>query len=126
MTTQQDDIIIEIAKSFIELFQQHMPSWRKGYYRFFAQPGTNGCTATYVVEGQTEAQFVDVFEHSTFLKEMRRKSLQLTHLMDLDQAVLLLVVTSDFDYEMNFEYNDFDRWNLTKEFGGTGVPEGFE
>ncbi|GAB7126174.1 hypothetical protein JCM19000A_06810 [Silvimonas sp. JCM 19000] len=42
------------------------------------------------------------------------------------EGVFLLVIDSNFDYEIKFEYEDLDRWKISKLGGGTGVPVGIE
>jgi len=40
------------------------------------------------------------------------------------RAVLLLRAGSDFSHDVKFEYDDLDRWKITKLDGRTGIPEG--
>ena len=39
-------------------------------------------------------------------------------------CVCLLVVSSDFDYEIKFEQHDKNKWRITKLDGKSGIPEG--
>jgi hypothetical protein len=43
-----------------------------------------------------------------------------------DRGLFLLVADSSFNYEIKFEYQDLQKWRISKIAGGTGVPEGIE
>lgn len=36
------------------------------------------------------------------------------------------MVDSSFEYEIKFEYEDMNRWRISKFDGGTGIPAGLE
>ncbi|WP_197664926.1 hypothetical protein [Acinetobacter venetianus] len=52
------------------------------------------------------------------------KGQELLAAFDKTKGIFLLVIDSNFDYEINFEYHDINRWKISKLAGGTGVPEG--
>lgn len=41
-------------------------------------------------------------------------------------VVCLVRANSNFDFQVDFEWRDEGKWNLTKMRGGTGLPEGLE
>ncbi|QND84421.1 Uncharacterized protein ChrSV_2194 [Chromobacterium vaccinii] len=39
------------------------------------------------------------------------------------QGVFLLTIDAEFNYDINFEWKDLHRWEITKLDGGTGLPK---
>lgn len=38
--------------------------------------------------------------------------------------MLLLIVKDNFSYEIKYEFEDLEKWRITKLGGATGIPEG--
>jgi hypothetical protein len=41
-----------------------------------------------------------------------------------DRGVFLLTVDSNYDYNIQFEWDDLRRWQISMLNGGTGIPDG--
>lgn len=61
--------------------------------------------------------------HDHFFKEMEKISLDLLTDMKKNQSVILLTVEKNFDYEIQFEYENMERWQITLMNGGAGIPK---
>lgn len=122
MSDAQAVIVIELAKEFMELIRRVEPAWKKAYFRFSADGSRSGSNGSYESDGKMI--LIDPFKYDIFFKSMNEKSLRLLHILGKARAVVLLSIDSAFDYEIKFEYENFDRWKITKINGGTGVPEG--
>ena len=57
---------------------------------------------------------------------MNEKSGRLQAQIKKERGVFLVAANSDFDYEIKFEYQDMNRWQINKLDGRTGIPEGIE
>ena len=115
-------VVIEIAKEFIELLRSMGPKWDKGYFRFRDEGLNYGSNASYVVAA--EATIVDPFECLSFFDSMNKKGVKLLELLGKKQGLFLVTVDSKFNYDIQFEFENLNRWRITKLDGGTGVPEG--
>lgn len=57
-----------------------------------------------------------------FFDEMNKISLELLAEMGKNPALLLLTIDKDFDYEIEFEYKDMEKWQISLADGGSGIP----
>jgi hypothetical protein len=122
MSDAQAAAVVDLAKEFMELTHRVEPAWKKAYFRFSADESRRGSNASCVTDERV--LLVDPFKYDAFFKSMNEKSVRLLKLMEKEWAVVLLSIDSAFDYEIKFEYQNLDRWRITKINGGTGVPEG--
>lgn len=114
--------IIELAKEFIGIVRKIEPGWTKAYYRFRSEGFRFGSKSSYVV-GST-AMLISAMKHAKFYESMNEKGVKLLSLMGKEKGVFVLVVDSSFKYDVKFEWEDLQRWEITKMNGGTGVPDG--
>ncbi|MBR7776978.1 hypothetical protein [Undibacterium rugosum] len=122
MSDQKTVLIVELAKELIEMIQQVAPSWKKVYFRYCHEEFKAGSNGSYVVD--SKVLLIDPFKQDDFFRSMNEKSAHLLALLEKKQAVLLLVADSDFNYDIKFEYENLDRWRISKVKGATGVPDG--
>jgi len=47
-------------------------------------------------------------------------------ILQVQGRLFLLVTAPDFSYQIRFEFEDLNRWRISKLHGGTGVPEGID
>jgi len=78
------------------------------------------CSASYAKSG--EVFIVDTLERNDFFDEMDKISLELFQEMKKAPALLLLTIGKEFEYEIQFEYENMKRWNISLLDGGSGVP----
>lgn len=123
---EQTALVMELAKSFMQEMFDTEPDWQKAYYRFSVREYEDfirsGSSASYVSHG--EVTLLGGPEHREFFNYMNDMARELLRLFEKDQAVLLLTIGSNFTYEIQFEYQDLERWQINKMDGRTGIPEG--
>jgi hypothetical protein len=117
-------LVIDIAKSFISLVRGIEPNWRKAYLRFCSQNSVSEAKGSYVRESGVE--IIDVLKHKNFFHPISKKGQDLLAAVGKSEGLFLLVTDSNFDYEIKFEYQDMNRWRISKLAGGSGIPEGME
>jgi hypothetical protein len=122
MLEQQSAIVIDMAKSLIELLREHVPGWARGYCRFAIDEGVRAVTGSYVSDGKVS--LLDVVEYEDFANRIMDLGEKLFPLIGKTSGVLLLSVSSDFNYDVKFEFEDLQRWVISKVGGGTGIPDG--
>lgn len=115
-------LVVEIAKKFITLMIDIEPQWKKAYLRFSYSNSVAETKASFVFE--TRIEIIDVLKHKHFFHSINVKGQELLAAFDKTKGIFLLVIDSNFDYEINFDYHDINRWKISKLAGGTGVPEG--
>ena len=116
------EIVIKLAKEFIELMQVLEPGWTKAYYRFRSEEARYGSNASYAVNG--DVSLIGALKWEDFYEQMNSYGAQLLHVLGKGQGVFLLTVDSRFDYDIQFEWDDLSRWEITKLNGNTGLPLG--
>jgi hypothetical protein len=121
-------LVIELAKHVISQMQAHFPGWKKAYLRFNAPSDfQHGWNASYVTENGVE--LISALRHRTFNDEIMRIGPRLREALankGKKFCVFLLWADSKFNYHIDFEWQDIDKWNITKLNGASGLPHGFE
>ena len=115
-------IVLELAKEFIEFVRQVEPRWSKAFYRFRFEELRYGANGSLVVD--SNAMLIGAIKHAHLYESMNIKGAELLELLDKTQGVFLLTVDSDFNYDVQFEWVDLYRWEITKVNGATGFPTG--
>ena len=121
MNEEQASIVIELAKEFMHLAQTAYPRSDKGYFRFSSDGSKMGSVASFVVK--TEATLVDPFSHQSFFRIMNNKFEELMLSLGKNRLTAVLIIDSEFNYDIKFEYVDLDRWAITKLNGESGIPQ---
>ncbi len=119
---EETALITDLGKNFIERMMDVEPAWKNAYFRFVAQDIGNGCSASY--EHGSKVELLDLHANEDFVDVMMEKSSRLAELSGKEKMVLLLNVTSDFDFNIHFEHEDLERWKITKQNGQSGLPMG--
>lgn len=63
------------------------------------------------------------FENSAFFETANGRARSLLHTFGETQGVALLTVDAAFDYKIDFDWNDLDRWKITKVDGASGIQQ---
>ena len=125
MSAQSDEIVVALARNFMRLLQTGMSGWQRGFFRFDADHLRYGSIASYERDGKVN--LIDPFEAGDFYSAMNEMAYELREAMGRAGSkfcVLLLIVDSNFDYEIKFENVDPLRWEISKMDGGSGIPVG--
>jgi hypothetical protein len=117
--------VIELAKGVIVLAGNVDPDWERIYYRFELHDDSNRMNGSIVRNG--EARLISSIDHGDAYDELESLAQAVCEATpDPDGAipyVLLVTANSDFSYNLEFEYDNPDRWRITKLDGGTGFPQ---
>ena len=128
MTNQSsDEIVVEMAKTFMDLLQRDVPGWSRAFFRFEADHLKTGSNASYVAGANIS--LLSALRNSEFFNRMSELAWALRERMgSAEQAfcVLLLSVNSSFDFNIDFERDDPGRWRISKMGGASGLPGGIE
>ena len=91
--------------------------------RVDCEPGRHGARGSWATGSR-----VDLIQalRNDFLSRASGIGERLIAAMDKERGVALVIVQSDFSYEIKFEWDDMNRWMITKLNGATGVPAGLE
>ena len=114
-------IVIELARHALSWLQQKAPGWRAGYLRLRHEEGATDARASYATESQVELVSA---VGDPFLRTAGAIGARLVAALGKERGVVLLVVKHDFSYEIRFDWDDPDRWMITKLGGATGLPAG--
>jgi hypothetical protein len=118
-------VVISLAKELITAMQRIKPGWERAYWRFVSEDDRYGSNASY--SAATEVTLISTVKESQLFERLNNLGRQLwnsEHDLNRKFRVCLLVVTSDFDYEIKFEQHDENRWRITKLDGKSGLPDG--
>lgn len=119
---QQSQHVLQLSTRFIELVEKLDPTWKRAFFRFSVEPIKYGSNASY--ESAAGVNLIDPLEVRGFFHEMNETAVALFQEIAKERGVLLLVVDAASAYSVQFEYDDLERWKITKLGGRTGIPEG--
>ena len=118
-------VVISLAKELITAMQRITPGWERAYWRFVSADDRYGSNASY--SEATEVTLISTLRESQLFEKLNNLGRELWN-SERDPSrkfrVCLLVVTSDFDYEIKFEQHDENRWRITKLDGKSELPDG--
>lgn len=128
MNENNSEIVIEAAKSYMAYMEEKHPGWEKAFFRCHVNVGSNhGGNGSYVKDG-------DVFLHGSLRCQDLYENL-VGHLYELWESlktegkeflVCLLVVDSSFNFNVYFEHNEANKWQISKLDGSNGTPSGYD
>ena len=124
ITEETTPLVVDLAKSFISLVRSIAPDWSKGYLRFCSQSSVSESKASYAHKSGVE--IIDVLQFKDFFQRATVKGQELLAAIGKSEGLFVLIVDSNFDYEIKFEYGDMEKWRISKMKGGTGIPVGLE
>ena len=122
MTDAATAVIVDMARVFLGRIREIAPRFERAFYRFRSEPSVYGSNASYVVNDN--AQLMDALQYSDLFNTLNDRGRELFDLLGKPEGVMLLTVDSGFDYKIEFEWLDLDRWKITKLDGATGIPAG--
>ena len=124
MYESQSEIVLELAQSLISLVRDDAASWNEAYYRFECEGGHTKSTASY--RDAERVTLISALRKKEFFDWRGALASDLFAFFREPKGVLLLVATSDFSFDVRYEFANVDRWQITKLNGGTGIPAGLE
>lgn len=122
MLESESGIVIEMAKQFMVLLQKLSPSWRLGYYRFYKTEDEYGANASYV--DASGVSLIGALRNKEFYDGMSEMGVNLFEALGRLRGVVLIKAKNDFSYDLQFDFDNPDRWKISKMDGASGIPEG--
>ena len=119
-------LVVELARLLIREMQALGKPWKKAFLRSEIVEGVQTHKGSFVC-GDVVYLF-DVLEHKTMFSgvhEIARRLREASANEEKRFCVALLVVDSNFGYEVQYEYDDVGRWAISKLDGGSGIPAGY-
>jgi hypothetical protein len=125
---QATELVVELAKQVFHLAGEASEDWREVFVRFNAPSDVErGWKGSYVKSSGVE--IFDVLQHKQQGELITRIGERLRDAMAKDGkkfVVCLVRGNANYQYQVDFEWSDEKKWNLSKLHGGTGLPEGLE
>ena len=124
ISAEATPLVIDAVKSFISLVREIAPDWQKAYLRFSEWDSVSESKASYV--HSTGVEIIDVLKHKEFFQSISRDGQNLLTALGKPEGIFLLSIDSDYNYEIKFEYENQEKWRISKLGAGTGIPEDIE
>ena len=115
-------LLVDIEKCVVSLMRSTGDDWRKAYLRFSSKDSVSEVKCSY--EHGAKVDIINAVKNKDFFRSTIRNGQSLLAALGENEGVFLLTVDSDLKYEIEFEYDNIDRWNITKLDGRTGIPVG--
>lgn len=115
-------LVIDIAQRFIAVLTSVDARWQTGYFRFSADEWMTEAKGSYVAPNGVN--MLDVLKTKDFFHPVAEQGKALFAAVGKSQGLLLLIVRSNAEYEIQFDFDNLSRWKISKMDGGTGIPEG--
>ena len=125
MNEQASQVVVEVAKTLIDAMRKIAPSWTRVFMRLDASDQNIGAKGSYVTDNGVS--LLGTLDHEQLFGAMLSlgsKLRQATSNNGKQFVVCLILIDSNFDYEVKFEYDDPKRWEITKLDGASGIPIG--
>lgn len=114
--------LIETVGKFISLVKDIEPQWKKAYLRFELHNSNSEIKGSIVSNSGVE--IINTITHSDFLHSIHDSSQELLIKLGKDAGLFILIVDSDYNYEIKFEYQNMNKWQISKLDNGNGIPKG--
>lgn len=124
---EASQLVIELASVLIKTMQSMEKPWLRAFVRFEMTSSSNwGCNGSY--ETPVEVMLFDPFTNGRDLfaavNDLGPRLRQTASTPEREILVFLVVVDSEFNYKIDFESQDLERWKITKRNGASGIPVG--
>lgn len=120
MKDKETDLIIQLAKNFIEEIITLEPKFERAFYRFYVEDHMHESCSSYTVPN--DVFIVSALDQHEFFDLMDDICLKIMQEMEKSPVLLLLTIDKSFDYKIQFEYENMEKWNISLMDGGTGIP----
>jgi len=111
----------------IKTMQSMEKPWLRAFVRFEMTSSSNwGCNGSY--ETPVGVMLFDPFTDGRDLfaavNDLGPSLRQTASTPERETLVFLVAVDSEFNYKVDFESQDLERWKITKRNGASGIPAG--
>ncbi len=124
MNEGSSNLVIEMAKTVVDLVRVIEPNWEKAFFRYESDGSYDSASGSYLKGG--DATIFDVLAHRSTFTKLKGCGGKLRDALEKDGVkfvVCLLTVDSSFHFDVTYEYEKVDRWKISKTAGGSGLPE---
>lgn len=100
------------------------PNWNRAYFRYYNEGNHFGSCGSFEANG--EVNLFSSIRQNSFFSIMDTGGNKLVKLLETNGKrfkVCLLIVNSDFSYDIKFEFDDSNKWEINKLNGATGIPK---
>jgi hypothetical protein len=117
-------LTVELVGAFAKEIATIGEVWERADLGIRTSTGNTEVKASYV--GPTGVSIVNVLEHKAFFHWAPGTAARLFDTLEAQRPVkvALVVLNSDLSYELMYEYDDPNRWAISKLNGGTSVHSG--
>ena len=115
-------LTVDLVKAFAREMPTVDAAWQRAFLRIALAPGVAEVKASYV--GSRGVELVDVMAHKPFIHWVSGVAGQLRDSLQAASPfkVALVVLNADFSYEVKYEFENPQRWAISKLNGGSGLP----
>ena len=127
MNDEASELVVELAKQAIETAWATSPDWTDVFVRFNADDTHCGWKGCYV--SPTGVHIFDVLRLGNESECILNLGSRLRNALARDGkkfVVCLVRANSRFKYQIDYEWHDETKWNITKLGGRSGLPGGLE
>ena len=113
-----------LARRFIEGVLALDEKFEHAFFRFYIEERMLESSASYVAS--SKATIISAVRQDELFADMNKLSIELLAEMGKNPALILLTVktvNNEFQDDIAFEYEDMNRWKISRANGGTGIPE---
>ena len=127
MSEEASNLVTDLARQAMRMVRATSPDWTDVFIRFNADDSHCGWKGSYV--DPSGVHLFDVLQLPSESEHIRRIGSLLRDALSRNGkkfVVCLVRANSRFQYQIDFEWHDEDKWNITKLGGRSGLPEGLE
>ncbi len=117
-------ILMDILQSFVSVLGELEPQWQKAYLRVVSSDSSTEVKGSYVHPSGVD--IIDVRKCKPFFHSMPDKVEAFLNALEKEEALFLIMVHSNLEYDVKFEFSDMSKWKITKMDGRSGIPEGLD
>jgi len=127
MDRRASELVLSLATASLEFMKGVGKPWDRAYVRFQEADGNTDASASYV-RGD-DVTIVSAVREGPFFDKVLEFANELRGVISPPAAtafVCLLILDSNLDYRVKYEFKDTGKWKITKLNGGSGIPVGLD
>jgi hypothetical protein len=123
MNEKASALVMKLAQDLMEFCDDMYtdPEWNQAFYRFVLY-GKNHCGSNGCYVAGSKIDFLDDDMDDEFSRKMFKNGPKLFELLGKEKGLFLLAVDANAAYNIKFEFENLNRWNITKENDASGLP----
>lgn len=126
MNEEADELVLKIAKRFIEYASVLTSSWDEAFLRFEGDEEASQLSSIYRIGDRSSFFEADDDAEFDFTINIDKDFVSLQRLIQEISGksflVCLLRVDSNFDFNLYYEFENSEKWRISKRGGASGIP----